>query len=1008
MNEEFLKAFGTRHGQEFYYLLEVQWPTGTERYSRTPEDTDCLPLLLEINDYYVRGRADGFGEAATLTVRLADPFGHLKTIFLNYDPTDVPANVAIRVTNRDRTEIKTVPIMQGYIKGPFKWEEGTRTFTFTVAYNPVDNTLGYTPSVDDIAQTDEFQFVYGSSWYTPDHLPQIESPYITDQRARNEEILNTDPWPLSFNYCKNITVTPVGKAPKTKVVREVIDTTGGWAFRRWAHDMNNAAKAYNFMEAYNILTGKAEAMPYVDVPAATGKIIIPVEATGALVEGEPQLYELIMGDDLYVFVGTLWRTPEQDFDPTTKSGYIQIDLTEAAPEHLLPRIPNPDYNPNIPVSPENPTLIPDIYEYPVGWDQYEQIPPIANFNLPIYQYLHCIQRVEGSTNDPYDPDAYAGFDRADILYQAVSSFKSASRMAYTDLINEYSSLDVGPNGRPRDEVKFNEMYSDLAPMNLLTPGFQQDGLSGFFLTGYFEFNQPQHPNQPAPRPTLLNQFDYPWIEGCWIEVEIDLEDYAEPLDPSLTDTQLAQRNLSSQQEQAKEYSAYVTAARAYGIGTVGGALPPIPLPATKAYISLRVVSQDGMYCVVENPLNWKFHKIINVFKNPGTIRAKDSPNTMFPSPYQGASPYMRHTIIKSGSEISLFNWNPAKQFVVDAKTGTKVIALKFDTGFGPRAILPGTFTTQDMYPGSIWPGYHPACTMVYLGYNAYIRLRGLTKEDPTLLVDLDSPYRTDEQIALKAVELSNDVAEVPLGLQTVILDTRRSMMYIPGSIPRPATTIVSEPLSIREFITKLLFQNGKVVTGNANLVSSKSMMKPIDGSGIRNIRPETIIEKSINLGMTEAVSTVFDVTFTGNDRIKEPLVFSRKYNSQRYGESETSIELSTYVDIADAYDVLAFWIRFYGNYWKTTSLKVTMEHADIKIHDIVYLDLSAIELHYQEPYEELFPTQPTAPAEPFLPSYLGLVRSVAFNIAEGTIDLEVWHPVVAGSRNQDPLYWDTV
>ncbi len=1031
-------ALSARHGQEFYYVVQVNWPDGMVIYSRKAED-GCQPFLLEVNDYYSTGRIDGFGSAGQISVTLADPHGILKYRFDNYNLLDVPCHVAIRSTSEKHNCF--LPIFSGLLSAPMEWAEGQRTFVFNIVSNPSNQNLCYTPDIKDIDVSETFGYVpiletgrvdyFNIGWRN--YVDMIGSAYISSEKFRTDSVINKETWPLSFNYVQNVAVQPIAKSPEAKVTRAIPDTTGGWAARREAIEHNKAAAKANSIALADVLADysaeiaalqatadslaevseaalqaviaaqavvdglgddpgasgaaaqaaledavlqaaiaeeaaqaaqaaadAAEAAgptidpdrdraQYVAVPAASGKIIIPIANSEGFTPFVDTVVEIKDSDDLILAVGQFIpevSSDDFDYDPNALTGYFIIHTSSSAIAWPLAQIPNPNYDPQLPEGEGNPATIPDTDNLPPLSNALEPLPDFINFNLPLYKNLKVYQRKEVDGYDP-NPIKDNAVTQEEKRLNLIESYQIKSKTRYVDQIREY--------GETKEEFEEDDVKS----LEDLVVGFGQDGLTQFHILGYYD----------GSTFVPVDFRDFPWLGNSTIEVEVDLEAAKPSLDPDLDVS---------------------------GFDDIGG----FPTNQVSAFATMNVTEQLGYTCYVENPLNWRFLRVRSVFKNNKWVRKQEQLVSLQAKPFATQTAQYRQMEISSGASIRLFNWQPEKQYVVDCKPGTTVKAVKYISNNGKvlENLSSFAYQVENMGEGTIWAGYHPACTMIYLSFNALMRLKD-GRDMTELYVDLDSPYRTDEEIMAKATDMLAEAQRVPF--------TRQINFYPNGSVPRECTVILEQEIGIREFLTHLAFQNGKIIRGEGNVVRSRSLMRP--GPSEFTIKSHMIIERSLVMGLTQELQTVFDITYNSTDRSNQPYKTTRKSNCDVYGEKKIQWEFDCYPTFLAAEDVLAFWANYFSNYWRTLKIKTTLECAHLQVYDTVGLDFTDINLNFSEHYEEVTGLQLTLPnVHPSFSNTLGVVTSMKYNIEDGTILMELWLPIYAGDTQMQPVYWDTI
>ncbi len=936
------QLLAARHGQEFWYCLEIEWPDGLEVYSNRKED-GVLPLLLSITDFNNVSRVDGFGSTAAIDIELNDAYGNFKYRFDTLDLTNVRATVVLR------SDTLYIRMFTGRIEHPITWTESTRTLKFTVAPAFNDGLVGYTPNMQDIEASSAYGFDFQSLvTYMDFGFSYDDTFFISSEFFRTKERLNGESWPTVFGYCRNVPIAPIAKSPACHTTREVWDITGGWAARSKAIQINKDAQEYNNQNTIEILNDEIDPKPYVVVPRADGIITMQTDRSDLFEQFETLLVSVEFNDQLIVCRGRFYTTiqPQHlDATPFAPKGYFVVTVGPEADELPLLDIVNPDYDPGDPTSP--PT-IPDPSHPPTGWpiDMPDNLDTYTDFNIPVYENIRVFQQLE---SDDYEvasqdwPIPMTMEQKQEILYRSLAA-KTLEKLP------SYLATDVWGSEQLTEIL-------DGSPL-----GYPEDQLTRFHVVGLLD-------DAGVTAKSIPDYFaveDYPWLAQSWIEAEVILGTRKPSLDPSLDTSTIA--DLVEWNDD----------------GEIG-------------YILLPVIKQRGFECTVYNPDQFTFRRIRTVYKNNVIQKKRQELATISADKLLSRDPESRQGVIPSGAIIRFFDWLPEQQFVIDTKMGTDICAIKYlnEEGDDYIALPSGSYGVTDAESGTLWAGWHPTCTVVTLSYNGMMRHRfDCQRNNGKLVCDSVNVYQTDEEIAQVATQIVNGLPDSNL-FEPIVFETDLAQA-------RPNSCILTEPVGIKTFLSQVAFQNGKIVAGVGNEVRYVNIMKP--PRPVMIIDENKIVEKSVMLDFTTDVATVFDLQFRSSDMNDDIYQTIQRMNLAKYGEQKIQWLFYVYDDINMSIDVVNFWMYYFSNYWRRMSLTVTFECAGIEVADIVRMQFKQ-PLTFSTPYSQVSGEVSGSVTQSQLYNSLGLVESMKFDVNKGTIDIVVWTPIMCGNTVPDVNLW---
>jgi hypothetical protein len=258
-----------------------------------------------------------------------------------------------------------------------------------------------------------------------------------------------------------------------------------------------------------------------------------------------------------------------------------------------------------------------------------------------------------------------------------------------------------------------------------------------------------------------------------------------------------------------------------------------------------------------------------------------------------------------------------------------------------------------------------------------------------LVVDLSNKFNTDELIVKSIVQQVN-AKPTSWNIQPLAYKPD----YFRG---RPNSLYIQSQESAKQTISRIAFQNGKLIQGNGNYFE---MVDMIYGKGaVYTFDENNILAQTVELAVAGEPATVFNIDFRGHKQLV-------KKHNYYYGEKAIGWAF-------DAYDC---------NIWRIIRFKATFEALAVQTHDIVQFNFTQ-GLHYQPVYEQVtgpidtpviyIPTDTegvfiTEPAPMPLYNCKGLVTNSKFNVEEGTIEFQVWLPIIAGETSQNPSLWKTI
>ena len=140
----------TLHGTEPYYVLKVEWDSGTIYYAS--KDTafggqNCKPYIQNVSDISAVTNSDNYGESAAFSVTLFDKDATLKTII----DTDViertVATLYMMFENIDNAD--ALILLRGVISGDIAYSELDRKLSFDIESVINSDEVGYAPEEDE-------------------------------------------------------------------------------------------------------------------------------------------------------------------------------------------------------------------------------------------------------------------------------------------------------------------------------------------------------------------------------------------------------------------------------------------------------------------------------------------------------------------------------------------------------------------------------------------------------------------------------------------------------------------------------------------------------------------------------------------------------------------------------------------------------------------------------------------------------------------------------------------
>lgn len=928
-SQEQLAVVNDREGMEFYYAVRIYWPDGVKSYSQyKTEFTE--PLLLEIADFRSSGRVDGFGEVNVTEVKLNDPYGVFRYRFDNYNFHSITAEIFLLCYQRPEFVFK---LSSGRIRQPIVWYEGTRVLVFSIVTSTSEESITYVPSMDDVDQSSNGAFSQVYFDYEPAFKDNVVNTFISSSFFRSTERLNTNKWPDVYGQCARVPVKPLAINPECEVVKEVWDVTGGWAARYAAILANHKAREFNSINAFEIAADPPTqtAKPLVNIPAATGVLQIPVNRPDLFDQFEDIIVSLKKDDQIILALGS-FTTLDESAERVGKefvNGYFSVTVGPSANAFTV-----------TPGSQEPTEGEPSLDNLPTTWP--------CNLNIPLYEDIRVFQDTADDIFETLPTDWPAAMTKEEKKNLIARSIKQRVLENTPDFLNpdpsRESAIAVGT------DQYANEAYNKI------------------HLVGYNRSKVPW-PNN-----------DYPWIENCWIEVEVPIEDIVTPLDPTLrvsADNKLAQ---ITRWDQSKK---------------VG-------------YTYLPVIKQFGLECLIYNPNQFKFNVVKAVYRNDLWKRAWGDADrnkfTVFAADLLAAETWAKAGVIETGSKISLFYWQPAHTFIIDTKKNTNVLALKYQTEEGLLCFPEDSYQVVNVEQGSLWTGYHPEATAIVLSYSGMLRYQNAGgKGADTLYADTENIYNTDEAIIRSIVSRVNK-KPTSWNIQPMIFGSTYKNV-------RANDLINSGDLSAKQLVANIAFQNGKIVRGNGTFFELVDMVNGAPSAFEFN--ESNIVAQTIALAVAGEPSTKFSIDFGGN------YVRQIKKHNYYYGEKEISWRFNVYNNPKLADDVLNMWTEYYSNIWRVISFRATFAAVQVQVFDIVEFKFTE-GLSYQPVYEEVTGPidtpvifEPTDDPEVFttkpapMPLYntQGLITNIDYNVSDGTILFKAWLPILAGQTSSAPLIW---
>jgi hypothetical protein len=945
-----------REAQELYYVLAVEWPDGegVKYYSRCYEP-GVEPFMVEHGNANFERNINGFGSTGTFNVSLIDAYGVMKNKFDNWNINHVRCIVYMRSFKHKGFML---PLIYGRIKNGITWVDESRVLTFQVVTDVNTEPIRYTPNMGDIITSDSQGFASGVFRVYDTYPFEYPPAYVSSEFFRVNAVLNTTPWPDIYNYAVHVKATPLAHSPVAKVVKEVWDLTGGHAARKAAIAYNNQVEFYNKYERTIDNKGRKQ---YIDIPAASGYITIPVDNAQQFASFENMPIEIKIGDEYIIAIGSFSTEPDPDLgiqDPGTGYCFIKV-----ADPRILVGSGEPDFDPDSVMGPPH---NPSYYANQGPNEDNDHAYNSGHFNIPLYSNLRVFQTAYSDEfifpdQEGNWPPAMNESQKRAIIKKSFIAAALANKPSFLLQRNEQTIADEEDIA---EEELFNSTGGGLSKMNIL---YLAGNMIGENDTQFYEFDPD----------------DYPWVEHCILEVEVKVNKQEDSLDPTL---QRSTRLLDAISHNTVD-----------PLLTITGDDPEF-WDETKllGVTYIPVLKQRGFACLVYNPYNHRISKILNVFKN--TFMYKNTEKlTVKAKSILNEYAWANKGVIPAGAEIRMFNWAPENTYVVDSKIGTNVVDIRYDGEFNKIAMPSKTYSVSDVKSGELWSGYHPQCTAVYLGWSAMIRQRYAAKNGE-LYFDLENKYKTDEDIMVAAINNIN---------------LRRSSTYYIKQLFERNNVLANVNVhnnetdnGLENFLSELAFRNGKIIRTQGDVISLVNFIHgPYDYTQLPVINEKLVVDRSIVMGLTTDVRTSFDITFKGPDCLAPVYTRRLKENVEYYGDSNISWLMNNFDDVTASEEVSRFWMIYYSNIWRTMSLEVTMDLFPVDVSDYVLLDFKQ-QFKFSKPYTQITGSEVSG-AQEIVEMYNcpAVVTGKSLDIERGTIKLQLWLPIIAGDTNKSGWIW---
>ena len=163
----------TNTGTEPYSIVKVEWGSGTIYYGDKDNDSlNVLGKILSVSALSNTKKADSSGNVSSCSIELDDSDGSLKTL-LNTLEIEGTACTVYQYFDELVTLDDAVTLLTGKILEDISWDEGQRTFSFTIESIQDDGEVGYTIEegfIDNLNPDvvgDNIPLCFGSPIYVP-------------------------------------------------------------------------------------------------------------------------------------------------------------------------------------------------------------------------------------------------------------------------------------------------------------------------------------------------------------------------------------------------------------------------------------------------------------------------------------------------------------------------------------------------------------------------------------------------------------------------------------------------------------------------------------------------------------------------------------------------------------------------------------------------------------------------------------------------------------------------
>lgn len=179
--ESLYEIFKEQQGVEPFFVIAINWNGEEEIKYSTKEFDDIYGYVSQFSSFESVSHAEGLGAVSSIAIKFNDMFGHFKekidTVDL-FDKTTVTLYLTV-----DGVEL--FDLFEGIIEDSAEWEG--HIWSIDVSSVALDDEVGYTPSIDDVAEDHPLRGYYER------HLKTEGWPTVFNDVTKYNAVLIADP-----------------------------------------------------------------------------------------------------------------------------------------------------------------------------------------------------------------------------------------------------------------------------------------------------------------------------------------------------------------------------------------------------------------------------------------------------------------------------------------------------------------------------------------------------------------------------------------------------------------------------------------------------------------------------------------------------------------------------------------------------------------------------------------------------------------------------------------------